>query len=664
MHRHSPKNDSAMFTFPLPFSTPLLCTILTLGLFSPPTPASTETPAKSSDVVIVGAGVAGLTAGFFLQDCSLTVLEKNDRAGGRAMSGTYQGFTYAKGTEYLGKPEGTLAKIVKLLKLQPKEIPAPMDARFHEDHFYYGDEGLALMYIENSSLEEYNRFVTTIQQYGEEYEDIPNFDWDSDLAELDQLTARQWFDQQKFSATFYAPYNVATRGLFGANLDEISALSVIPEIAFDYEDSEPVEEVEELSNSPVPEEQATGSYTFLTGITEVTDALANSLQNKLQLGSTVTQVTRQDNGDYLIAYTDPQGATQSLSSKVVILAVPAPIALKLAPTVLTEEQQKILQQIPYASYVTVALFSQPPIFNQAFDLSVPDGYFFTDVYDGTWVQRFYDESLKDRPEGIMTVYIAPQSYQVQTLLKMTDEEILKKIYIDLDKLFPGVEQKVVGHDIQRFPYAYPVMTVGAYKRLSRLHEITSDKVLLAGDYMIYPTFEAAVESGYLAARKAVESLNGSCRLKISGGQGIDEKWQPVATVTEFMPSVTTKSGLNGHSLTLAQTEEVNITEQITVDPAHLGQRAEFLSVATFLPSGMLQPFFFMRDGSGWQSWDGRLDSLTVAEVREKLTAEELFTVYEGSLQGLGGEVQILVGYRLPNRVIIYDAEAIELTVTN
>ena len=45
------------------------------------------------------------------------------------------------------------------------------------------------------------------------------------------------------------------------------------------------------------------------------------------------------------------------------------------------------------------------------------------------------------------------------------------------------------------------MTLGAYRRLRRLHELNAGNLMLAGDYMIYPTFEAAVESGALAANK-------------------------------------------------------------------------------------------------------------------------------------------------------------------
>lgn len=638
-------------------TTLLLCSTSSTPVLA----AAPDTP--TYEIIVVGAGIAGLTAAYFLQDCHLKVLEKNNYVGGRTVSGTYQGFVYAKGTEYLSKPEGTLATLIQALKLQPKEIPAPMDAHFHNNQFYYGEDGMALLYIEQSSLVDYNRFVKLIQTDDQEYEEVPNFDFTSQLADLDNLTVRQWFDKQKFPTIFYDAYNIATRGLFGANLDEISALSVIPEIAFDYENAEPIKDIGTLDNSPTPTNQETGAYTFLTGITAVTTAMTHPLQDKIQLNATVTNISQQ-NDRYLITYTDNQGSTHSLAAKVVILAVPAPITLKLVPTLLSDEQKKLMQQISYASYVTVALFSEERIWDKAFDLAMPEGYFFTDVYDSTWIQRHYDDSLQDQPAGIMTIYIPPKSYQDQSLLKMTEEEILRNVYADLDKVFPGVPDKIVGYDLQRFPYAYPVMTLGAYKRLTRLHEITQGGLLLAGDYLIYPTFEAAVESGYLAAQKATSFLNNQCHLKtaFNSGKGLDANLQPVTTLADFMPSVTTSSGLSGNYLTIAQTDEVTVATTITVDPAHVGQSAELLTVATFVPLINPQPLTFMRDADTWKIWDGDVKSVTVMTVKSPLENSETLTVYQGNLQGLAGNFLIRVGYRLQDGTIIYSGEPIEFTV--
>lgn len=461
------------------------------------------------DVVVVGAGIAGLTAAYYLDDegYDVLVLEKEDRVGGRAISGTYAGFNYAQGTEYLGEPYGALKGIIRDLNIEAKQIPSPMDAHFFDGEFYYGEEGLALMYLKHTSLDELNWFVSAIQEAYKDYDDIPDFDLDSDLAELDEITAEDWFDQQGFDDIFYDTYNVAARGLFGANLDEISALSYIPEIGFDFEDVDLLQsgDLRELSNEYPKGSWDTEAYTFETGITEVTEALAAALGDSIQLNSTVTGVEARA-GFYWVSYLDQNEQDHEVSADLVIMAVPAPITLWLAPTLLSAEQKSILEQIEYSPYVTLSLFSEQPFFDGAFDLAVPDGFFFTDVYDSTWVQRFYDPALADKSESVIGIYTAPDSYQDRSLLEMSDEQILGRVYADLERIFPGVQSQIVGFDIQRFPYAYPVMTLGAYQRLSRLHEITEGDLLLAGDYMIYPTFEAAAESGYLAAEKAMEEL--------------------------------------------------------------------------------------------------------------------------------------------------------------
>lgn len=79
----------------------------------------------------------------------------------------------------------------------------------------------------------------------------------------------------------------------------------------------------------------------------------------------------------------------------------------------------------------------------------------------------------------MTVYCAPHSYTDRHLLSLSDEEILDNILKDLENIFPGACQNVTGYDIHRFPYAYPVMTLGAHHRLSRLHEITDGGALVS-----------------------------------------------------------------------------------------------------------------------------------------------------------------------------------------
>ncbi len=467
---------------------------------------------SSYDVIIIGGGIAGLSAAFFLDEFDIKVLEKENRVGGRAISGIYQGFSYAKGTEYLGKPEGIIEEIVNQLNLRPLEIPSPTDVLFFNQTYFYGDDGSSIMYIQNSSLEELNRFIATIKELADQYEDVPELDLESDIAGLDDLSAQEWLEQSGYSEIYLERFNVAARGLFGANLEEISALSFVPEIAFDYFDAEPITNPNELENEFNIGEYETGTYSFMTGIDEITNAIAVQLGDKVQLNSTVTQVIEEEDR-ILVQYSDLSGILHTLEADCVILTVPAPVALDIASEALLTEQIEILKQIQYAVYATMALFSNEPIFNQGFDLTVPGDLFFTDVYDSTWVQRFYEPTLKNQQDYINSVYVAPQTFHDRSLLGLSDDELLSRMSEDLEKIFTGVNEKIVGFDIQRFPYAYPIMTLGAYKRLTRLHEINQGQLLLAGDYMIYPTFEAAAESGRMAAENAIEELETISRIK-------------------------------------------------------------------------------------------------------------------------------------------------------
>ncbi|MCP4689328.1 MAG: FAD-dependent oxidoreductase, partial [Desulfobacterales bacterium] len=241
--------------------------------------------AGAHDAIVVGAGIAGLTAAWFLKDYNIAVLEKNDRVGGRALSGEHDEYTYAKGTEYLGAPEDPLAQIIEELQLVPREIPAPMDACYYDGSFYWGDDGLAWMYIDAGEKDAYEAFVGAALDLYERYNETPDIDSDPVLGPLDHKTSKEWFDEMGVPAIIQEKYNVAARGLFGASVTEISALGFIPEIAFDFSDELlsdlTTDNIDAGDNTPDQAGVHTDSYTFVNGITEITDAIA------LQLGDTI-----------------------------------------------------------------------------------------------------------------------------------------------------------------------------------------------------------------------------------------------------------------------------------------------------------------------------------------------------------------------------------------
>jgi len=447
--------------------------------------AASASPAAVYDVVIVGAGIAGLTAGFFLRGKNILILEKEARPGGRAHAGRFEGVPYAMGISYLGKPYGALKEIIESLGLDLHEIPAPLHAYYGDGEISYGEDGFSRLVSERGGTADFDRFRREVLDAARDYADIPEMDMTTKLAGLDDVSAAHWLESKKLPEVFRPVLNTIARGLLGANLEEISALSFIPEMAF--------------AMSP----DGVRAYTFEGGLAELTDALARHLGERIRTGAKVERVAKKED-IFEVAYSGPDGRAVTAEAKFVVLAVPAPTAPALAPEILTAEQKDLLGRIPYAASAYAALFSREPIFDRAYDLAMPDGGFFTHVNDAARTAKRFDSSAAAKKAYILGATIAGTGIEAKSFLELSDEDIRKKVVNGLSRVFPEAPAKIVRCEVARFPRAYPVMVPGAYKRLVRLNEITNGRVLLAGDFMIYPSFEAAAESGDFAAEKIKE----------------------------------------------------------------------------------------------------------------------------------------------------------------
>lgn len=461
--------------------------------------------AKVYDAIIVGAGVSGLTASWLLRDLNILVLEAADYAGGRALSGEYNGWRYPKGTEYLGAPEGVFAEMIDALGLTLHQIPAPMDSTYSDGRFYHGFGQKAARLAYKGGRGAYNRLLETLHGIYEIYEPVPNHDPSGPLARLDTISCRQWFEEMELPQVYHDTYNVMSRGLFGATIDEVSALGAFEEIAFDFEGATPLLTQEQVDEIAV-EISESGAYTFAHGIAEFTTAVGRALGNKLKLQTPVAEVSGSGDQGYSVVYQTPSGEKVAVEANSVILATPTPITTMVARTILTDEQREILQSVPYAPYITAAVFSDDPIYDQGFDLALPNDFFFTDLYDCTWVQRRVDPAAKAYKGHVASFYIPPQSYREPGFIDRSEEDIILRCKADLERVFPGRAKRIIGHDIHLHPFAYPVPVIGQFGRLTRLHETLTGGMQLAGDGVIYPTFQTAITAGEIAAGRIREYL--------------------------------------------------------------------------------------------------------------------------------------------------------------
>lgn len=458
---------------------------------------------QEKDCVIIGGGVSGFTAAYLLRERNVLLLEAEPGFGGRTISGIHNDWYYPEGTEYLGKPDGVLAEIIDKLGLNIIEIPSPMDQIWRDGKFYSGGSGRIKMLTRKGGLNAFNRFIKALKDVAALYEEVPNYDPEGELARLDMITCQQWFDELGLPAVYGETYNVTFRGLFGANINEVSALGAFAEIAFDFEGMDhPLDEEDIDDIIRGKDAEGSGSYSFRHGIAEVIEALARFMGDRAQHSSRVVSVTGDDENGYEVVYLH-NGEQKTVAASSVIFSTPLPVTRNIGAKVLPLDQSRLMSLVPYAQFVTAAIFSEEPIYTDAFDLAVPDGWFVTDVYDCTWMQKKLGEKHKGY---VASMYIGPHTYKDTSLVGMSDAELLENSYKDLQNIWPDIRDKVKGYDIHRFEYAYPVMTPGAYGRLTELWGMLNGGVQIAGDGMIYPTFEAAVQAGSIAAGRIDEWL--------------------------------------------------------------------------------------------------------------------------------------------------------------
>lgn len=464
------------------------------GSFSPlPAPAATapDDNGVDFDVIVVGGGVSGLAAAHLLAGRRVLVLEKEARLGGRVVSGHFRGFDYPKGTEYIGEPGPDVLAWFESLDLRPISIPSPTDAVAYEGRIHAGEKILGFLPPGRAELD-YERLADTLRTLAEEGVEEALFDNPEDLrrfANLDEQSVRAWLESQNLHPLVRRLVEVENRGLFGAANGDLSFLFNVPEMAWNLFD-------------PGADNGEGGVYTFPRGMIEVIEALEKALGDRVLKGAEVADLAVGTDDVVSVRYR-LGGEERMATSRTAILTAPAPIAARITPNALPERIRKRLAAIRYSVYVTLNLFLSDRFYTDSWSVSCLDDFFVT-LYDGlrTQTRKRFDDF------GILGVYIAPKEAGDRSLLGLTDGEILERTLTDLEKYEPEIRSMLLGRDIQRFPYAFPVFEPGYLETLETLlgDEALEGPVMLAGDYMAYPTFEGALMSAYRAAARVGEYL--------------------------------------------------------------------------------------------------------------------------------------------------------------
>ncbi|TGN64712.1 FAD-dependent oxidoreductase [Nocardioides eburneiflavus] len=442
---------------------------------------------QSCEVVVIGAGMAGLMAATNLAHRDVVVLEASDRAGGRVdtvRKGDYWinlGTQFTEGTGPLidalhrhGVHLGTLEDKSVALALGGEQVDTsnPFALMFRTKMTWSDRIGLAavgtriLANVPFLEMSPDSRWANRVRAKLDNRR--ADFVLRGVRSELAREMVRSWSGQW-----------------MGCEPEETAATQFVFSMGILLTDPEKVD------NLTLPE----------GGNQTLTDILAEDLGDRIRLSSPVHTVEWTDGG-VVVDYESHDGPARIHAGRAIV-AVPADIALKIMPG-LPAAYRTAFESIRYGRYVVVGFFTHeegPQRWDDFLAVSTPDRSFQAVFNHAAALRRGGGR----KPGGALACFAG--GAEADRLFQLGDAEIVARFTADLLDLYPELEGKIEPGILRRHPRVVPFWAPGGRASLATLREPIGP-VHLAGDYQLeMPSLADAAASGEQAAHRVLASLD-------------------------------------------------------------------------------------------------------------------------------------------------------------
>ncbi|MFG6489348.1 flavin monoamine oxidase family protein [Roseateles sp. BYS78W] len=466
-------------------------------------------PLRQADVVIVGAGIAGLACARALSQRGVTdiaLLDLEDQAGGNSRGHVVAGAPCPLGAHYLPLPGPDAREVSQLLAELGLSRQVLGRTEWDERHlchspqerlFIDGEwrEGLLPMPESPAAREQYQRFSALVSQAQRDLGfamPTRRARWKPGHAALDAQTFARWLDANALTDTrlrWYLDY--CCRDDFGAGAATVSAWAGLHYFASRHGFHAPGDEAGE--REPV--------LTWPDGNGWLSARLATPLRDRVHLGRVVLRVTEQKHGIELLAWNEATGAPERWQARAVVMATPLFIASRLLATP-PDALRQAAARFSYAPWLTANLALREPLLVRP---GAPLAW--DNVRYGTTALGYVDarhQSLDPTPRPpLLTAYLALPTSQRSELLKQPWQHWAQVVTDELAQTHPDLPGKVERADLCRFGHAMsiPVPGLRGSAALAALNEARGRVVFAHADLGSYSVFEEAYTAGVEAAAR-------------------------------------------------------------------------------------------------------------------------------------------------------------------
>jgi oxygen-dependent protoporphyrinogen oxidase len=442
-----------------------------------------------AEVVIVGAGIAGLTAAWTLRDRDVVVLEATQRVGGRIRSEPRGPYWLNLGAHLFGGPGSLLDRLVNEMGLETRPIPGNRMALAFRGRVYTSGRPetyplrLPLSWAARLSFVRAGlRLRAAARGYLAAARPRPG-------EPPRQTRARMlaYRDGRTF-AELLGPLHPDVAAIFRAIAQRVTA------------------EPEQISAgcgaalfALVWGGEQTLARNLIGGSALLPEALARRLGDRVLTAAEVREVVPEDR-EVRVRFTR-QGSAAEVSAAQVVLATPAHVTREIVRP-LPDDTRAALGRIVYGPFVCGAMLTDEPAampWDPLYAIAVPHASF-NMLFNHANPLR---APGKREPGGSLMVYGGGDLGRA--LLGMTDEAVRTAFLRDLGRLLPAAPAHVREVVIQRWPHAIPYAPPGR-ARLQPALERPLGRLHLAGDYLEFPEMEAAAATGLEAAEAVRQAL--------------------------------------------------------------------------------------------------------------------------------------------------------------
>lgn len=426
------------------------------------------------DTVIIGGGIAGLTAAYMLRDRKLLLLEQEDRFGGRVRSEEINEAAYNIGTQYLNEEDNSFIHLIDELGIER----ITHDVTTAPIALYLNDQ----LYLEYFSLMNLKVVLDGIRLFSSMYRKSKTFQLPSDDPRWRELAKQNLAElQQGYGPEILAIVNSYLKGACVSKPERTSAgMGAI--ITMDI--------------------FCAGDLAFVKGGTQkITDAMVGKLDGKVMKGAGVVKVVEEDG--IVSTHFQKNGKEHIVKSKSAVMAVPPQIALELIPQ-LPDWKKEALAKVDYGPITVVSVFLKRSIPWKRWMVMLCNNVMISFIFDVTFDTD--DDKNEDNPIIYNFIISIPpdEKKEIEAFLAKSDEEIVTLALNDFEHIMPkaDIDEYIIDTKVTRFPIGELELSPEYYLELLPQLQKPVGNIHFCGDYTDGQSFiSGAAFSAFRVARE-------------------------------------------------------------------------------------------------------------------------------------------------------------------